>query len=337
MADAPEKPDQDDGVPSESPADATTSERSVDAAPSERSADVVIVGGGPAGCSAGVFTARYGLDTVIFDRGNAALRRSAFLANYLGFPAGIDIDTFYDLMHDHVAEAGCEFVADMVTAISRPNAESATRFVVETQDGRSVRTDRVIAAAWYDGEYLRPLGGDDMFELHEHHGEQKERFDPDYPDRDGRTPVDGLYVAAPAGHRNAQAIVSAGQGAHVARSLIEDCRLDAGYPESAVSRHYDWLRPESDFSGEWADRDRWREWFENELPDDHDLDDDRLVELRERYIDRAFESKRSAQAVERRTERAQRRLLSSLDDDLVLERAREIDADANAVDAEVDQ
>lgn len=36
--------------------------------------DVVIVGGGPAGCSAGVFTARYELDTVIFDRLEKALR-----------------------------------------------------------------------------------------------------------------------------------------------------------------------------------------------------------------------------------------------------------------------
>lgn len=48
--------------------------------------DVVIVGGGPAGCSAGVFTGRYGLDTVIFDRGRSSLRRCAYLENYLGFP-----------------------------------------------------------------------------------------------------------------------------------------------------------------------------------------------------------------------------------------------------------
>lgn len=47
------------------------------------SADVV-VGGGPSGCAAAVFTARYGLDTVVFDRGNAALRRCASLENYLG-------------------------------------------------------------------------------------------------------------------------------------------------------------------------------------------------------------------------------------------------------------
>ena len=295
--------------------------------------DVVIVGGGPAGCSAGVFTARYGLDTVVFDRGNAALRRSAFLANYLGFPAGIDIDTFYDLMHDHVREAGCEFVGDMVTAVDPAGDDADARFVVTTQDGRHVRTDAIVAAAWYDGEYLRPLVGDDGVELHEHHGEEEEHFDPDYSDADGRTPVDGLYVAAPVGHRNAQAIVSAGQGAHAARCLIEDRRVEAGYPESVVSRHYDWLRPDSEFTGEWADRDRWREWFENELPDDHDLGDDRLAELRERYIDRAFETRLTDEAVAARTERGHERLVEALDDDVVLERAREIQRDRPSADA----
>ena len=55
--------------------------------------DVVIVGGGPAGCSAGVFCAREGLDTVMFDRGRSSIQRCAHLENFLGFPKGIDIDT----------------------------------------------------------------------------------------------------------------------------------------------------------------------------------------------------------------------------------------------------
>jgi hypothetical protein len=300
--------------------------------------DVVVVGGGPAGCSAGVFTARYGFDTAIFDRGNAALRRSAYLANYLGFPAGIDIDTFYALIHDHVEEAGCTLIDDMVVSVDRPSDTDATadqdgegdsRFLVETQDGQRVTATWVIAAAWYDGEYMRPLGGEEMFETHEHHGETEERFDPEYPDANGRTPVEGLYVAAPTEARNAQAVISAGQGAHVARCLLEDHRRSVGYPEGVVSAHYDWLRPESEFQGEWDDRDRWREWFANELPDDHDLDQARLEELRERYIDQAFETKLSEGEIERRTERGHRRLIERLDDDLVVERAREIQSSRN--------
>jgi hypothetical protein len=281
----------------------------------------VVVGGGPAGCAAGVFTARYGLDTVIFDRGNAALRRCAYLANYLGFPAGIDVDTFHDLMHAHADESGCDRHAEQVVSVSR---DSADGLVVETQEGRRVTTRYVVAAAWYDGSYLRPLddGDDDddddddddeeMFEAHEHHGDVEERFDPDYPDDDGRTPVEGLYVASPAGARSAQAVVAAGTGAHVARCLVADHRREQGY-SGGVAPHYDWLRPESEFTGEWAERDRWREWYDNES--DGPVDETR----RERYVDRAFDTQLSEAEIAERTDRGIRRLVEVIGPERILE------------------
>ncbi|WP_440990674.1 FAD-dependent oxidoreductase [Haloarchaeobius baliensis] len=291
--------------------------------------DVVVVGGGPAGAAAAIFTARYGLDTVVFDRGAGALPRCAFLSNYPGFPAGIDVETFQAMLADHLETAGAELIEDSVVAVERAGAadgvaDEATadgtsddaRFVVETADDRRVHADSVVAAAWYDGSYLEPLDdADAMFELHEHHGEEHERFDPEYPDHDGRTPVDGLYVASPADQRSAQAVVAAGNGAHVARCLLEDHRIAQGYPAD-IAAHYDWLRPASEFTGEWGDRDRWREYFENEAGD-HDLSDERFVELRERYLDRAFETKTGEDEVERRTEQAQHRLLEHLDDEYI--------------------
>lgn len=285
--------------------------------------DVVVIGGGPAGCSAAVFVARYGLDTVVFDRGPAALRRCAYLENYLGFPAGIDVDTFRELTHEHVERAGCALHSELVEAVERADGDTSApgdaRFVVETDEGRRVAAECVIAAAWYDGSYLRPLDDDDvMFEEHEHHGELEERFDPEYPDEDGRTPVEGLYVASPAGQRSAQAIVAAGNGAHVARCLLEDYRRAQGYPEG-VATEYDWLRQDSEFSGEWADRDRWREWFENEAGEDHDLDDERLEELRERYIDRAFETRLTDAEAQSRADSGVERLVDVLGPERVLD------------------
>ncbi|WP_276299854.1 FAD-dependent monooxygenase [Halorussus lipolyticus] len=276
---------------------------------------VVVVGGGPAGCSAGVFTARYGFDTVVFDRGNAALQRCAYLENYLGFPAGIDIDTFHELMHAHAEEVGCELVPEMVVSVSR---DDESGFVVETQEGRRVEAEYVVVAAWYDGSYLRDLGDEAMFEMHEHHGELEERFDPDYPDDDGRTPIEGLYVASPADARSAQAIVAAGNGAHVARCLIEDYRRNRGYPEG-VAAHYDWLRPDAEFSGEWEDRDRWREWFANEVGDDYDADDEGLADLREEYIDRAFDTARTEAEVADLSERGLERLVEVIGPKRVLD------------------
>ncbi|WP_123537774.1 NAD(P)/FAD-dependent oxidoreductase [Halosimplex salinum] len=305
-------------------------DRSVDTDSTDRY-DAVVVGCGPAGAAAGVFLARYGLDTAVFDRGSASLDRCAFLGNYPGFPAGIDIETFQTLLREHARETGCLLVDDLVESVERApvgdeDGDSTAPFAVETQDDRRVLADRVVAATRYDGEYLRPLGGDAMFETHEHGGEEHEHFDPDYSDTDGRTPVDGLYVASPAGQRDVQAVVAAGRGAHVARTLLEDRRAERGYPTD-LARHYDWVRPDSEFEGEWGDRERWREWFDERVPDDHETGDERLADLREEYIDDAFETHRSPEEVADLTDRAHRELLEHLDDDLVLERAAEIEAD----------
>lgn len=286
--------------------------------------DVVVVGGGPAGCSAAVFASRYGFDTVVFDRGRSSIQQCAYLENYLGFPAGVDVETLYGLFHDHVAEAGGELVADLVESVT--HAEDGEGFVVATQDGRRVSTDRVVAATRYDGEYLRPLGDEAMFEAHEYDGQERERFDRTYPEPDGTTPVDGLYVASPSEEADRQAIVAAGRGARVGLAVVRDARRAAGYPESVVD-HYDWLRQESARDAEWADRDRWRETYDERRPDDVEVDDDRWVTLRERDIDRRLSTYVTDDEIGRRTERGQRRLLDHVDDELVLERARKIEGE----------
>lgn len=289
--------------------------------------DVGILGGGLTGSTAGIYAARYGLDTVVFDRGTAALPRCAYLENYPGFPAGIDVDVFSDLLAAHLDEAGCDRVDDMVVAVERRNEGG---FTVSIQEGRSVTTATLVAAAWYDASYLCPLDEPAMFTEQEHHGEIEERFDSDYPDDDGRTPVAGLYVAAGNGDRNDQVVV-AGQGAHVARSLLEDRRHERSL-SGGVAPHYDWLRPESEFSGEWAERDRWRRWFDTEIDDD--LPTDRLDPLREAYIDEAFATCLDENEIDRRADRGVERLvevvgvdriLRALPDEQVLARTNELD------------
>lgn len=297
--------------------------------------DVVVVGCGPAGGSAAVFAAREGLDTVVFDRGTGSLDRCAFLRNYLGFPAGIGVETFQERVRDHAREAGAEVVDDLVESVARSSSgggdgptdeserstderdESTDALVVETQDGRRVRTRYVVAATRYDGSYLRPLDdADEMFQTHEHGGEARERFDTEYAADDGRTPVSGLYVASPAGERDVQAIVAAGRGAHVARSLLEDHRATTGFPGNLAKR-YDWVRPDTEFEGEWNDRDRWREAIEARTPDDHGLVDAEFDALVERAVDDAFATRTSDEAVDAATESAQRRLLEYVDDAVI--------------------
>ncbi|ELZ09389.1 thioredoxin reductase [Halovivax asiaticus JCM 14624] len=302
--------------------------------------DVVIVGGGPAGCAAGVFTARYGLDTVIFDRGNSSLQRCAFLENYLGFPAGIDVETFADLIHDHARKAGCELVDDMVTAVERSadadgDGDTAggepvenpqpPRFVVETQDGQQARAAHVLTATRYGGDYLRPLDDDDaMFRTFERDGESTEYFDPDYPAEDGRTPIDGLYVASPNGDRDTQVVTAAGQGGHVARSLITDRRREQGYPEP-VADYWDWFRRAAELPAD-ERREHWRSYFDERVPDDHGLGEAQLAALRAADVDRLSQAYCDPAAVEDRTQRGYDRLLDHVGEERIRAYLDESDA-----------
>lgn len=292
--------------------------------------DVVVVGGGPAGCAAGVFTARYGLETAVFDRGRSSLRRCGHLENYLGFPAGVDVATMYDLMHDHATEAGCELVADLVESVTR--ADGDARFRVEPQDGPAVAASRVVAATRYGGEYLRPLCGDAAFETVERDGEARERFDRSYADHDGTTPVEGLYVASPAEAADRQAIVAAGRGARAGLAVVDAARRAEGYP-APVATHYDWVRREAELGDEWQDRDAWRDAVDARAPDDVDLPAERWAELREREIDRRLETYRTDEELERAARRGHERLLDHVDDDRILARAADIRARRDAAEA----
>lgn len=242
--------------------------------------DVVVVGGGPAGCATAVFAARYGLETVVFDRGRSSLARCGFLENYLGFPAGIDVETFTDLAHDHVREVGGRVVADLVERVE--HAEDGFR--VETQDGRSVESSRVVAATKFGADYLESL--DELFHAVEYGGEEHVEFDPGVVDAEGRTPASGVYVAGPLGGCTDQALVAAGDGAAVGIALVEDVRREEGYWD-AVAAYYDWVRREEELAGEWADRDHWESYVEAHMtPESLPADFERV---RDAYIDERFD------------------------------------------------
>ncbi|NUB90914.1 NAD(P)/FAD-dependent oxidoreductase [Haloterrigena sp. SYSU A121-1] len=286
--------------------------------------DVAVVGGGPAGCSAGVFAARYGLETVVFDRGSSSLRRCACLENYLGFPCGIDAERFLELAQTHAREAGCrirEELVDSVVALAGngeiEDAADSEGFRLETQGGDPVTARFVIAATKYDGSYLRGLDDDEaLFVTEEGADGSVERFDRAYPDDDGRTPVAGLYVAGPLAGSGDQAIIAAGHGATVARTLLRDLRREEGYWDRFAKR-YDWRRYLENRDEEWADPERWVELFDETAPEDRDAGDVRR--LAESYAAERDESYLEAETAARRTERGQRRLADALDDEVLLE------------------
>ena len=101
---------------------------------------IVIVGSGPAGCSAALYAARAGMETMVISKGIGALQKAEQIQNYYGFEEGI---TGAELYRRGVAGAqavGTQFVTAEVVGL-----DYAATLVVQTTAGDSP-ADAVILA-----------------------------------------------------------------------------------------------------------------------------------------------------------------------------------------------
>ena len=194
------------------------------------SRDAVVVGGGVAGLSAAVFTARQGLDTLVVDEGESILRRNAHLENFPGFPLGVNARRLLDLLGEQAETAGADRLDARVTRVAAIEGSDDARFAVETADDDRVRTRYVVAATKNEVGYLDGVDGVGIVERGKSFVDVDER---------GRTGVDGLYAAGRLAEKPHQAAVCAGHGAEVAVTLLEDD--DAPF-------YHDWVAPEGYFT-----------------------------------------------------------------------------------------
>ncbi|WP_066415559.1 FAD-binding protein [Halorubrum aethiopicum] len=197
--------------------------------------DIVVVGGGVAGLSAAVFTARHGLDTLVCDAGGSILRRNAHLDNFPGFPVGVNARRLLDLLEEQAENAGTDRLDARVTAVEPaaedgPGGDDPARFRIETADGDRIAADYVVAATKNEVGYLEGVDGVGLLDRGKTFVDTDER---------GRTGVDGLYAAGRLAEKPHQAAVCAGHGAEVAVTLLED---DDG------PFYHDWVAPEGYFS-----------------------------------------------------------------------------------------
>ena len=114
--------------------------------------DVVIVGGGAAGLTAGMYAARYGLRTAIIERmmGGNQIINVEKIENFPGFPQGISGAELGPLMQEQAMDAGAEFLMTEATGVVLDGPYK----VITTDDG-DYRARALIVAA---GSSLKKLG-----------------------------------------------------------------------------------------------------------------------------------------------------------------------------------
>ena len=114
--------------------------------------DVVIVGGGLAGMTAGIYAARHGLRTGIVERmmGGASIINVEKIENFPGFPEGIMGADLAAMTQEQAMTSGAEFIMGEVSGIA-----SDGDYRVVNADSGELRAKAVIIAA---GSTLRLLG-----------------------------------------------------------------------------------------------------------------------------------------------------------------------------------
>jgi len=113
--------------------------------------EVVIIGGGPAGLTAGLYAARAGLKALLLERGlfGGQLVNARLVENYPGFPEGISGAELGELMRQQAAKYGLEMLTVEVTGVS-----SGHPYQIFTTEG-DIQAESIIVAT---GSEYRKLG-----------------------------------------------------------------------------------------------------------------------------------------------------------------------------------
>ncbi|MDS0476053.1 NAD(P)/FAD-dependent oxidoreductase [Natrinema sp. 1APR25-10V2] len=170
-------------------------------------ASVIVVGGGPAGLSAALFTAKNGLETTVFDSDGTWMHK-AHLFNYLGI-GSVGGSEFMTTARQQVDDFGADRRQDEeVTAVD----ESGDGFAVETDEG-SYEADYVVLATGANRDLAEELGCELTEEGPVEVGVSME------------TSVDGAYATgAMVRAEEWQAAIAVGDGAAAALNILSSVK-----------------------------------------------------------------------------------------------------------------
>jgi len=129
--------------------------------------DVLVIGAGPAGFTAAIYSARYDFDTLIISKdigGNVAL--TDIIENYPGFPEGVKGSELANKMHEQVKKLNVPIVFDEVERVDPAECayyEGPCKFEVKTKNGKVYKARSVIIAVGAEPRKLKVPGEDKFY------------------------------------------------------------------------------------------------------------------------------------------------------------------------------
>lgn len=174
--------------------------------------DIVIIGAGPAGASAAIFTAKAGQKTLLIDNDKSMTKR-AWVENHYGVTeiTGPDL---VDIGKAQAKKQGAELVQDTVMGITK----EGEGFKLTTESGQTYEAGHVIVSTGISTELAEAAG------LKTKDGTEpriKTVFDVDAA---GKTNVAGIWAAGTAAGVSVHTIITAGDGAKVAINVLSEIK-----------------------------------------------------------------------------------------------------------------
>jgi thioredoxin reductase (NADPH) len=171
--------------------------------------DIAIIGAGPAGASAAIFTAKAGKQTLLIDSDKSMTKR-AWVENHYGVQEVTGPD-LVETGKQQATKLGAELVQNEVTNITK----SEEGFVLET-DGQEFKAKHVILASGVSVALAEKVGVN-----------TKEGTEPRIKTvldvtSDGKTNVEGIWAAGTCAGVSVHTIITAGDGAKVAINLLSE-------------------------------------------------------------------------------------------------------------------
>ncbi|WP_017755670.1 NAD(P)/FAD-dependent oxidoreductase [Calidifontibacillus oryziterrae] len=171
--------------------------------------DVVIIGAGPSGASAALFTAKAGKKTLVIDNDKSVTKR-AWMENHYGVME-ISGPDMIEIGKNQAEKFGAEIIQDTVVNVVK--AESG--FVVEAEN-QKFEGKHVIFATGMLADLAEKVG------LNTVPGTEPRVKTIIAVDTAGKTSIDGIWAAGTIAGVSMHTIITAGDGAKVAINIISE-------------------------------------------------------------------------------------------------------------------